>query len=85
MKNKKARKTTSIFLDYDFISEISHQMRTPITIIKASVDLLLDEIPGDINNKQRKILTICRSNTKRLIDEMEMILKQLYKKIEERT
>lgn len=79
-KNKKSELANSVLIDYNFLAKISHQMRTPITVIKESVSLLLDEIPGDINPKQKRILNICKSNTERLVNEMNNILRQLYAK-----
>lgn len=79
MKNKKSKKVNPALSDYNFVTQLSHQMRTPISIIKESVSLLLDEIPGSLNEKQKKVLNICKSNVKRLVDVMNEILNQLYR------
>ncbi|MBE3113283.1 MAG: response regulator [Actinobacteria bacterium] len=50
----------------EFISTVSHELRTPLSIIKEGTDLVLDEIPGKINEKQGKILTIAKNNIDRL-------------------
>lgn len=50
----------------DFVSTVSHELRTPLAITKEGVSLLLDGIAGDINEKQRKILTSSASNIDRL-------------------
>lgn len=76
----KKKKANPILLDYDFVDSTSHRIRTPIAIIKESVDLLLDEIPGSLNINQKKVLNICKSNVKRLVNEMDDILKYLYGK-----
>lgn len=39
-----------------FISVVSHELRTPITIIKEAITLILDEIMGPINEKQKNML-----------------------------
>ncbi len=50
----------------EFVSTVSHELRTPLSIIKESISLLLDELPGKINDGQRKILTMGRNNVDRL-------------------
>src|SRR5262245_4491409 len=53
-------------LKSDFVSNVSHQLRTPLTAIKGSVDLLLREVPGSLNEKQTHYLSRLRSNTQHL-------------------
>ena len=53
-------------LKSDFISTVSHELRTPLAITKEGIGLVLDEIPGKINEKQQKILTTARNNIDRL-------------------
>lgn len=53
-------------LKSDFISTVSHELRTPLSIIKEGISLVLDKIPGDLNEKQSKILDISKSNIDRL-------------------
>lgn len=50
----------------DFISTVSHELRTPLSITKEGISLVLDKIPGKINEKQGKILTIAKNNIDRL-------------------
>jgi PAS domain S-box-containing protein len=50
----------------EFISTVSHELRTPLSITKEGVSLVMDEIPGKINQKQGKILTTARDNIDRL-------------------
>jgi len=42
----------------DFISMLSHEIRTPLTSIRESVNMIVEEIMGTINNRQRKFLKI---------------------------
>ena len=53
------------------LSKVGHHLRTPIAIIKESVALTLDEVPGKINKKQRRILNIGMDNIKRLVRTIE--------------
>ena len=53
-------------LKTDFISTVSHELRTPLAITKEGISLILDKIPGEINEKQEKILSTARSNIDRL-------------------
>ena len=60
-------------LKRDFISTVSHELRTPLAITKEGISLILDKIPGKINEQQEKILSTARSNIDRLariIDEL---------------
>jgi len=50
----------------EFISIVSHELRTPLSITKEGISLVLDQIPGQINEKQAKILTTAKSNIDRL-------------------
>ncbi|MBI5058356.1 HAMP domain-containing histidine kinase [candidate division KSB1 bacterium] len=50
----------------DFVSIVSHELKAPLTSIKGSVDLILQQ-PGDALPPQtRELLTICQRNTGRL-------------------
>ncbi|MFH1046130.1 MAG: PAS domain-containing sensor histidine kinase [Candidatus Omnitrophota bacterium] len=53
-------------LKSEFVSTVSHELRTPLSITKEGISLILDGIPGEINEKQIKILTTARNNIDRL-------------------
>ena len=55
----------------EFVSTASHELRTPLSIIKGSIKIILDEIPGKINEEQKEVLSMARDNVERLgrIDE----------------
>lgn len=63
-KNKKLQELDK--LKSDFISTVSHELRTPLTITKEGISLVLDEIPGKVNDKQAKVLTTARDSIDRL-------------------
>jgi len=50
----------------DFISLVSHELKTPMTSIKGYSDLLVQESVGPINEAQSDFLNIIRSNTNRM-------------------
>jgi PAS domain S-box-containing protein len=52
----------------EFVSVASHELRTPMTIIRGSIDLLQRESFGPVNDKQSEILGKISNNTKTLID-----------------
>lgn len=60
-------------LKEDFIQTFSHDLRTPITIIKGTISNLLDNIAGPLNEKQRSTLKIAERNT----DSLNYFLKNL--------
>lgn len=61
-------------LKSDFLSFMSHELRTPLTSIKEGSTLLLEGIGGEITEKQKKLLTIIRSETDRLIGIVNSLL-----------
>ncbi|MGH7773294.1 MAG: sensor histidine kinase [Candidatus Binatia bacterium] len=50
----------------DFVSNVSHEFRTPLTAIKASVDNMLDGVTGQLNEKQAGYLMRIKGNADRL-------------------
>lgn len=50
----------------DFVSHVSHNLKTPLTAIREANDLLLEKIAGPINESQTKLLNITKEETLRL-------------------
>lgn len=50
----------------EFTSMISHELSTPLSAIKAGIDLTLDGIVGPITSDQRDTLTVVKANVDRL-------------------
>ncbi|NUO10305.1 MAG: HAMP domain-containing protein [Candidatus Brocadia sp.] len=50
----------------EFVSNISHNLKTPLTAIREANDLLLEKIAGPINKSQMKLLAITKEETLRL-------------------
>lgn len=60
-------------LKLDFVSTVSHELRSPLSSVKEATNLLLDKIPGKINSDQERFLKISKNNVDRvlrLIDEL---------------
>ncbi len=50
----------------DFVSNISHEFRTPLTSIKEAISLILEGATGKVTGKQGKFLEIAHRNVERL-------------------
>ena len=50
----------------DLINTVSHELRTPLSIAKEAISLILDKVPGKINEEQTEVLGIARNNIERL-------------------
>jgi signal transduction histidine kinase len=50
-------------LKSDFVANVSHELRTPLTAIKGSVDLVLRQVLGPLNERQTHHLKRLQSNT----------------------
>ncbi len=53
-------------LKSQFISTVSHELRTPLAAMKEGLGIVLDEVVGEINEKQKKFLDIAKRNADRL-------------------
>lgn len=53
-------------LKKDFVSSLSHELKSPIASSREIVQLLLDEVPGSINAEQRRLLELSIRSSRRL-------------------
>lgn len=51
---------------YELMSNVSHEMKTPLAIIKEAVSLMLEGHNGGINEKQKKYLELSKQHIERL-------------------
>jgi len=58
----------------DFIATLSHEIRTPLSTIQESVNMLHDEVLGEINEKQQKFLAIAKSELKRITELLHYLM-----------
>lgn len=53
-------------LKKDFVSSVSHELKSPIASSREIVQLLLDEVPGPVNEEQRRLLELSVRSSRRL-------------------
>lgn len=58
----------------EFLSNVSHELNTPIVSIKGYSSLVYDETLGNINDKQKDALEVVLRNTQRLIHVVNSLL-----------
>jgi signal transduction histidine kinase len=58
----------------DFVSKISHELRSPLTSVIGYVELLTDGGPGTPTAEQSRMLTIIERNSRRLLALIEDLL-----------
>ena len=61
-------------LKADAFLKISHDLRTPLTVIKGSIDNLLQGIGGKLTQKQRSYLNQTRESAEKLVEQIEKLL-----------
>jgi len=61
-------------LKADAFLKISHDLRTPLTVIKGSIDNLLQGIGGKLTKKQRSYLNQTRESAEKLVEQIEKLL-----------
>jgi len=57
----------------DFLSQVSHDLKTPLAAMRETNHVLLDELPGEGNEKQRQLLRNANESGRRraaMIDEL---------------
>lgn len=58
----------------DFFSLMSHELRTPLTSIKEGTNLLIENLKGEVAEKQKRLLTIIVEESNRLINLINSLL-----------
>lgn len=61
-------------LKSNFLAVASHELRTPISIIKGYTRMLLDEACGPVSEEQRQLLAECREGCERMIRMIDSML-----------
>lgn len=50
----------------DFVSHVSHELKAPLASMQETIRLLLDEIPGPLTDRQRRLLELTAQSGRRL-------------------
>lgn len=50
----------------DFVTGVSHDLKTPLTSMQETISILLDEVPGKLTDKQRRLLLLNQHSGERL-------------------
>lgn len=58
----------------EFLANISHDLKTPLTAIVEAADLLEEEVPGPLNARQHRLTTVLRENSRRLRSLVDNVL-----------
>lgn len=58
----------------EFVSIVSHELRSPLVSVKGALDLVLDETLGTVNEEQRSYLQVVDVNADRLSELINTIL-----------
>jgi signal transduction histidine kinase len=53
-------------MKHDFVSNVSHELRTPLVAMQETTRLLLEEVPGPLTGKQRRLLELNLGSAVRL-------------------
>ena len=58
----------------DFIATLSHEIRSPLSSIRESVNMLTEEVLGAVNDKQKKFLNIASNEIARITSLLNHLL-----------
>ena len=61
-------------LKQDFVSTVSHDLKTPLSSMQETVEVLLEELPGPVTPRQRKLLELNRESARRLAHMLAKLL-----------
>lgn len=61
-------------LKRDVVSTVSHQLKTPLTSLRMSIHLLLEDRIGSLNEKQLELLMAAREDSERLVSILSDLL-----------
>jgi CheY-like chemotaxis protein len=68
-------------ITYELMGMISHIIRTPLAVIKESLSLVLDEIPGGLNTQQKELLSNGKKSVDGLIHSIEELSRESWDEI----
>ena len=72
MQNKELEKVSRA--KSDFLARMSHELRTPLNVIMGFSELMLDQVPGEINEEQRQCLDDVLTSSRHLLGLINEVL-----------
>ncbi len=70
----KKKSKSSVSRKDDFVAISSHELRSPLSVIKWYTEILLDEDAGPLTPEQKKYLTVIENSNQRAIDLIRSLL-----------
>ena len=70
--NKELKRATQ--LKSEFLANMSHELRTPLNVIIGFSELMMDRVPGKINEEQRQCLSDISDSSHRLLKLVNEVL-----------
>jgi signal transduction histidine kinase len=61
-------------LKKDFVSHVSHELKSPLASMRETIQLMLEEIPGPLTEKQKRLLTLNLQSGNRLTSMISNLL-----------
>ena len=61
-------------LKSEFLANMSHELRTPLNVVIGFSELMLDQVPGPVNRKQRQCLEDVLSSGRHLLGLIDQVL-----------
>lgn len=58
----------------DFLSHVSHELKTPLAAIQETIEIFLDEVPGPLTPKQARLMELSRRSSQRLSSMISNLL-----------
>ena len=58
----------------DFLARMSHELRTPLNVVMGFAELMLDQVPGEINEEQRQCLDDILTSGRHLLGLINEVL-----------
>jgi CheY-like chemotaxis protein len=66
---------------YELMGMLSHVVRTPLAVVKESISLVLDEIAGELNPRQKDLLWSGKRNVDSLVQSVEELSQESWDEI----
>jgi signal transduction histidine kinase len=58
----------------EFLARMSHELRTPLNVVMGFTELMLDQVPGEVNEEQRQCLDDILTSSRDLLELINEVL-----------